>query len=61
MPSLLANSPSPSATVLFHINISQTITGRTGIGGCGRCVEISIVVFSAWKILLMVGVRGRLN
>ena len=47
--------------MLFHIKISQTITGRTGIGGCGRCVEISIVVLSAWKILLMVGVRGRLN
>lgn len=61
MPSLLANNPPLSATVLFHIKISKTITSCVGIGGSTRCDEVSIVLLGAWKILLMAGVRGGLT
>lgn len=58
---LVANNLSPSAMVLFHIKISKTITSCIGIRASTRCDEVSIVLLSAWKILLMVGVKGGLT
>lgn len=47
--------------MLFHIKISKTITACIGIGGATRCDGVSIALLSAWKILLMDGVRGGLT
>lgn len=58
---LVTNDLLPSATVLFHIKISKTITSCIGTGASTRCDEVSIVLLSAWKILLMVGVKGGLT
>lgn len=58
---LLTNNLPLSATVLFHIKISKTITSCAAIGGSTRCDAVSIVLLSVWKILLMLGVRGGLT
>lgn len=60
-PSLFANNLLLSATVLFHIKISKTITSCIGIGGSTRCDEFSIVLLKCMEKITNGRCQGRLN